>query len=44
MNQKQRIEEREFAYKHIPLKTAFTVRVTYKRIGQLKPRIYPLVD
>ncbi|MGF6699133.1 hypothetical protein OKW38_003745 [Paraburkholderia sp. MM5496-R1] len=31
-------EEREHAYKHIPLKAAFSVQATYKHVGRLKPR------
>lgn len=30
------------AYKHVPLKPAFTVQASYKRIGKLKPRQFPL--
>lgn len=30
------------SYKHVPLKPAFTVQATYKRIGKLKPRQFPL--
>jgi len=28
-------------YNHVPTKPAFTVQVTYKRIGKLKPRQFP---
>ncbi len=30
------------SYTHVPLKPAFTVQATYKRIGKLKPRQFPL--
>lgn len=30
------------SYKHVPLKPAFTVQATYKHIGKLKPRQFPL--
>ena len=30
------------SYKHVPLKPAFTVQATYKLIGKLKPRQFPL--
>lgn len=30
------------SYKHVPLKRAFTVQATYKHIGKLKPRQFPL--
>ena len=32
----------EPSYKHIPVKPAFSVRATYKFIGKLKPRQFPL--
>ena len=32
----------EPTYNHIPLKPAFTVQATYKFIGKLKPRQFPL--
>jgi hypothetical protein len=32
----------ELPYKHIPVKPAFTVQATYKFIGKLKPRRFPL--
>jgi hypothetical protein len=30
------------SYNHVPLKRAFTVQATYKFIGKLKPRQFPL--
>lgn len=30
------------SYNHVPLKPAFTVQATYKFIGKLKPRRFPL--
>lgn len=30
------------SYKHVPIKPAFTVQATYKLIGKLKPRQFPL--
>lgn len=32
------------SYNHVPLKPAFTVQATYKFIGKLKPRQFPLDD
>ncbi|MGK2925701.1 MAG: hypothetical protein ACSLE2_08765 [Lysobacterales bacterium] len=32
----------EGSYKHVPLKPVFTIQVTYKRIGKLKPRQFRL--
>jgi hypothetical protein len=32
----------DWSYKHVPLKPAFTVRATYKLIGKLNPRYFPL--
>jgi hypothetical protein len=32
----------DLSYKHIPVKTAFFVQATYKHIGKLKPRQFPL--
>lgn len=32
----------ELSYNHIPLKPAFSVQATYKFIGKLKPRQFPL--
>ena len=32
----------ELSYNHIPVKPAFTVQATYKFIGKLKPRQFPL--
>ena len=32
----------EPSYNHIPVKPAFTVQATYKFIGKLKPRQFPL--
>ncbi len=31
-------------YNHVPLKTAFSVTVTYKRMGKMPPRQLPEVD
>lgn len=31
-------------YTHVPLKPAFTVQVTYKHVGKLKPRQFPTDD
>ena len=31
-----------FSYNHIPVKPVFSVKVTYKHIGKLKPRHFPL--
>jgi len=32
----------ELSYDHVPVKPAFTVQATYKFIGKLKPRQFPL--
>jgi hypothetical protein len=32
----------EISYSHVPAKPAFSVRATYKLIGRLKPRQFPL--
>ena len=32
----------EGSYNHVPLKPAFTVQATYKFIGKLKPRQFPV--
>ena len=34
----------EPSYNHIPVKPAFSVQATYKFIGKLKPRQFPLDD
>lgn len=34
----------DFSYNHIPLKPVFSVRATYKHIGKLKPREFPLAE
>ena len=34
----------EPSYSHIPVKPAFSVQATYKFIGKLKPRQFPLDD
>ena len=37
------IESREeLSYNHIPVKTAFSVQATYKFVGKLKPRQFPV--
>lgn len=32
----------ELPYNHVPVKPAFTVQATYKYVGKLKPRRFPL--
>ena len=32
----------EFSYNPVPLKPAFSVHATYKHIGKLKPRQFPI--
>lgn len=32
----------DFSYNHVPIKPAFSVHATYKHIGKLKPRQFPI--
>lgn len=34
----------DFSYNHIPVKSVFSIQATYRHIGKLKPRQFPLSE